>query len=35
MLKITSRIEPSMPDDAREAHLARWKDAVGRARSHA
>jgi glycerol kinase len=33
MLKIASRIAPQMAESERAGHLARWKDAVGRARS--
>jgi glycerol kinase len=33
MLKVASRIEPSMAETDRAAHLARWNDAVRRARS--
>jgi glycerol kinase len=33
MLKVQSRISPAMPETARAAHLARWKDAVRRSRS--
>jgi glycerol kinase len=35
MLKITSRLQPSMAEPARAAHLDRWRDAVKRARSTA
>jgi glycerol kinase len=35
MLKIASRISPSMTEAARGEHLARWRDAVKRARSTA
>jgi glycerol kinase len=33
MLKVQARIEPKMSEADRAAHLARWKDAVKRARS--
>ena len=33
MLKIATRFAPSMADDVRDRHLAKWKDAVRRARS--
>ena len=33
MLKVASRIAPEMGEDERRAHLTRWKDAVGRAKS--
>jgi glycerol kinase len=33
MRKVASRIEPHMADAEREGHLARWRDAVKRARS--
>jgi glycerol kinase len=33
MIPIESRFEPGMAADAREAHLARWRDAVARTRS--
>jgi glycerol kinase len=33
MLKVASRLAPKMGEDERAAHLARWKDAVGRAKT--
>ena len=33
MVKIAARFEPKMPAPEREAHLAKWKAAVARARS--
>jgi glycerol kinase len=33
MIQIQSRFEPTLPEEAREAHLARWRDALERTRS--
>ena len=33
MMKIAARFEPKMDNAERDAHLAKWKDAVGRTRS--
>jgi glycerol kinase len=35
MLKVQAKLQPAMPDAERASHLARWKDAVARARSRA
>jgi glycerol kinase len=34
MAKLQRKFEPSMTEEARAAHLARWTDAVSRAKSH-
>ena len=35
MLNVASRIAPKMAAEEREAHLARWNDAIARAKSAA
>ncbi|MEO6419987.1 MAG: FGGY-family carbohydrate kinase, partial [Polyangiaceae bacterium] len=33
LVQVEQLFEPKMPADVRDAHLAKWRDAVGRSRS--